>query len=72
MEIELKPCSCSGIPEIKETWDTLRICCPKCGKTTPVFFGDYYDEAYMLAIHGEEASEEWNRRAAEKEADQPR
>lgn len=60
---DLKPCKCGGTPEIKETWDTLRICCPKCGKTTPVIFGDYYDEAFMFAAYGNRAVEEWNRRA---------
>lgn len=61
---ELKPCPfCGGTPEIRETFDTLRICCQKCGKTTPVIFGDYYDEGFMIVMYGDKAIEEWNRMA---------
>ena len=64
---DLKPCSCGCVPEIEETWDTLKIFCPNCGKTTPVFCGDYYDEACMLATQGKKAAEEWNRLAREED-----
>lgn len=61
---ELKPCPfCGGTPEVRETYDTLRICCPNCGKTTPVIFGDYDDEGFMFATYGEDAIEAWNRMA---------
>lgn len=67
--VDLKPCSCGCVPEIEETWDTLKIFCPNCGKTTPVFFGDYYDEAFMLATYGKQAAEEWNRLVGEENDD---
>lgn len=62
----LKLCNCGGFPKIEETWDKLRIYCPKCGKTIPTIYGDYYDEAFMFATYGERAIKEWNRRAGEE------
>lgn len=57
---ELKRCSvCGETPEIRETFDTLRICCTNCGKTTPVIFGDYYDEGFMFDMYGDKAIEAW-------------
>ena len=64
--VDLKLCSCGCVPEIAETWETLRVFCPNCAKTTHVFFGDYYDEAFMLATYGKQAAEEWNRRVGEE------
>lgn len=67
---ELKPCPfCGGTPEIREKFDTIRICCPKCGKTTPVIFGDYYDEGFMIGVYGDKAIEAWNRMVKDGKAD---
>ena len=65
---DLKPCKCGGIPEIRETYDTLRICCPKCGKATPVMFGDYYDEGFMTATYMKIQVAEWSKIAGEDSA----
>lgn len=58
---ELKRCNCGGMPAIVERFDTLQICCPNCGRATSLILGDYYDEAFMWAAYGDEATEEWNR-----------
>ena len=61
---ELFPCKkCGSMPTVKEGWDTLQIVC-SCGNAGEQIFGDYYDEAFMLSIYGDEAVREWNRRNA--------
>lgn len=56
----IKDCSCGTAPEIKEGYDTLYIICPNCKKKTHTYFGDYYDESFMMAAYGDEVIEEWN------------
>ena len=60
---ELKPCKCGSIPEIEEDYDTLQVVCHRCGGKGKLFFGDYYDEAFMMSTYGEQAILEWNRRS---------
>lgn len=60
MPNELKPCKCGATPKIKEGYDTLQIVCEHCGEKGKLFVGDYYDEAFMLNIYGDEAIEDWN------------
>lgn len=62
----LKRCSCGGTPEIIEGYDTIKIVCQRCGKSTETILGDYYDEAFMLATYGDSIAREWNA-IAEKE-----
>ena len=58
---QLKPCKiCGEMPKIEEGRDTLQIVC-SCGNVGEVIFGDYYDEALMLAVYGDLAIYEWNR-----------
>lgn len=60
-QVILAPCKeCGTLPEIDETYDTLRIVCPKCGNSTRQEYGDYYDEAFMWATYGNILSKEWN------------
>ena len=53
-------CKCGHIPRIIETYDTLQIVCDSCGLSGTEYFGDYYDEGFMLSTYAEEAIAEWN------------
>lgn len=64
---DLKPCKCGAIPEIEEGYDTLQIVCHSCGEKGELFFGDYYDEAFMMSTYGAQAIKAWNRRDGGKE-----
>lgn len=53
-------CKCGGSPRIIETYDTLQIICESCGLAGNKYFGDYYDEGFMLQTYAEQAIKEWN------------
>lgn len=63
--MKLKLCKCGELPDFKQTLYTLQIVCGNCGECGKVFYGDYYDEGFMLTSYGKEAVEEWNRRVSE-------
>lgn len=54
-------CKCGCVPEIVETYDTLQVVCKSCGLASTKYFGDYYDEGFMLQEYAREAIEEWNK-----------
>jgi len=61
---ELKPCKCGKLPKIVERYDTLQVVC-ECGEEGEFFFGDYYDEAFMMEEYGEQAIDDWNEKVGD-------
>lgn len=63
-KILLKSCICGGTPQMIETYDTLQIVCPVCGRRGPLFSGEccheMLDEICMYTICGDEAVMIWN------------
>lgn len=60
---KMKPCRrCGGEAEMKAGYDTLQIVCKTCRHEGKKYFGDYYDEGFMLQTYGSLAIREWNRR----------
>lgn len=58
--IPIALCKCRCSPRIIETYDTLQIVCDSCGLSCTKYFGDYYDEGFMMPTYGERAIKEWN------------
>lgn len=58
--IPISCCKCGFPPEIVETYDTLQIVCKSCGLSGTKYFGDYYDEGFMVTTYVEKAIAEWN------------
>lgn len=58
--IPIALCKCGCSPRIIETYDTLQIVCDSCGLSGTKYFGDYYDEGFMMSTYGERAIKEWN------------
>lgn len=59
----LKSCrKCGGKAVIKRSYDTLQIVCKSCGNSGKKYFGDYYDEGFMLETYGSSAVKDWNDR----------
>lgn len=44
-------CKCGCSPRIIETYDTLQIVCDSCDLSGTKYFGDYYDEGFMLETY---------------------
>ena len=70
-EYALHSCRCGGKPEMIETYDTLQIVCPVCGRRGPLFSGEccgeMLDEICMYTICGRDAAEIWNREMGDED-----
>ena len=51
--IPITYCKCGITPRIIETYDTLQIICESCGLAGNKYFGDYYDEGFMLQTYAD-------------------
>ena len=52
-------CKCGCAPRIITTYD-IQVVCDSCGLVGTKYFGDYYDEGFMMLQYGEQAIKEWN------------